>query len=148
MDSLLIRGVSQGSSLEFFERTPVDPRLPIERFKVRLTDQDLSAVGRIYTRFTETHPAPLFAQMAASWKGWQDTFTWESQDGELVLRCRQDRNGRVFIRAELRSGPTDGDWTVTTTVQAEAGQLEELARGAAMFFGAWNANRALAGPPA
>jgi hypothetical protein len=35
----------------------------------------------------------------------------------------------------VRSGPGDADWTVATMVQAEAGQLEELARRAALFFG-------------
>jgi hypothetical protein len=135
MKSFLIQGALQTCSLEFLERTPTDPCLPIERFKVRISDQDLAAVGRIYIGSNEPHPADLFAQMAARWAGWQDALTWESLDGALSLRCVQDRNGHVAIRADLRSGPTDRDWTVTTTIQAEAGQLEELARAAALFFG-------------
>jgi hypothetical protein len=135
MNSFVIQGARAASSLEFFERTPVDPHRPIERFKVRLTDQDLSAVGRIYMGSTDAPPAEVFARMAATWQGWQDPFTWVSQDGELTLSCTQDRNGHVCIRAEVRSGPGDADWTVATMVQAEAGQLEELARRAALFFG-------------
>ncbi len=88
MNSFLIQGARAASSLEFFERTPVDPGLPIERFKARLADQDFSAVGRIYIGSTETHPADLFARMAANWKGWPDSFMWESEDGGLALRLR------------------------------------------------------------
>ena len=56
-------------------------------------------------------------------------------DRELVLSCTQDRTGHVSMGVELRSGPTPGDWVVRSTVMAEAGQLEEIARRAALFFG-------------
>jgi hypothetical protein len=73
--------------------------------------------------------------MAASWRGWQGEFRWEAPEGELALGCVQDRAGHVFLRVELRSGPTEGDWAVQATIMTEAGQLEELARQAALFFG-------------
>ena len=60
---------------------------------------------------------------------------WESLDRELVLSCTQDRTGHVSMGVELRSGPKPGDWVVRSTVMAEAGQLEEIARRAALFFG-------------
>ena len=134
MDSFLIKSASGAGVLDFFERTPADPSRPIERFKVRLADQDLAAVGRVYGWY-EPHPAPLFARMAESWRGWPGTITWESPEGELTLRCTQDRTGHVAIVVELRSGPMDQDWRVRATIMAEAGQLEELARQAAAFFG-------------
>jgi hypothetical protein len=132
MGSFVIRDVDGEGFLEFFERTPTDSDRPIERFQVRLTDFELSAVARVYAY---GHPAPLFAQMAAHWRGWQGTFAWEALEGELQLRCSQDRAGHVAIQVELRSGPTPGDWTVRSTVMAEAGQLEDIARRAASFFG-------------
>src|SRR5262249_11305360 len=116
MDSFLIPSASGTASLEFFERTPTNPGQPIERFKVRLTDQDLSAVGRVYVGPSDTHPAPMFAQMAASWRGWQGEVVWESPEGELVLRASCDRAGHVSLRIELRSGPTEGDWAVRSTI--------------------------------
>src|SRR5437867_3015403 len=103
MDTFPIRSASGAGSLEFFERTPADTTLPIERFEVRLTDLDLSAVGRVYAGYTKSHPAALFAQMAASWRGWQGEFAWDSLEGELELRCAQDRTGHVSIRVALRS---------------------------------------------
>jgi hypothetical protein len=135
VDTFLIQGASGAGSLEFFERTPADPRLPVERFKVRLTHQDLSATGRVYTGHTRAHPAPLFAQMAANWKGWQGTILWESPEGDLRLLCGRDRAGHISIRVELRSGPSEHDWAVQATVMAEAGQLEDLSHEAALFFG-------------
>jgi hypothetical protein len=137
MESLLIRSASGEGALEFFERTPDDPSRPIERFKVRLTDRELTAVGGVYFcggEF-ESHPAPLFARMSARWRGGPDEFVWQALEGELTLRCTQDRVGHVMIRVELRSGPTEGDWAVQATVMAEAGQLQELARQADQFFG-------------
>jgi hypothetical protein len=135
MESFVIRNTAGSGALEFFERTPVDPRLPIERFKVRLTGLDLSAVARVYSDAVCGHPAGMFAQMAAHWKGWQGEFAWESSEGELALRCAQDRTGHVAIGVVLRSGPSEADWMVEATVMAEAGQLEEIAQEAARFFG-------------
>jgi hypothetical protein len=135
MKSFVIRNTAGSGSLELFERTPVDSRLPIERFKVRLTGLDISAVARVYPNAISGHPAPMFAQMAAHWKGWQGEFAWESSEGELVLRCAQDRTGHVSVGVVLRSGPSKADWMVEATVVAEAGQLEEIAQEAAEFFG-------------
>jgi hypothetical protein len=135
MESFLLTSASGAGSLEFFERTPGAPRLPIERFKVRLFDDELSAVARVYTDSATTHLAALFAQMAASWKGWQGDFVWESPEGEMILRCSHDRAGHVALRVALLSGLTEGDWSIQATVMAEAGQLEDLASQAAAFFG-------------
>jgi hypothetical protein len=121
--------------LEFFERTPPDPRRPLERFKVRLTGLDLEAIVRVYAEGGDPHPAPLFAQMAAHWRGWQGQFAWDAAHGGLALRGEQDRAGHVALRVELRCGPSDDDWSVRATVMAEAGQLEDLARRSAAFFG-------------
>jgi hypothetical protein len=137
MDSFLIRSAPGTGSLEFFERTPADPTRPVERYKVRLDGEDLSAVGRVYTSTggDDPHPGPLFARMSAHWRGWEGELSWSSPEGELTLHCTQDRTGHVAIRVELRSGSPSSDWSVRTTVMAEAGQLEELARQAAQFFG-------------
>jgi hypothetical protein len=137
MQSFVIRNTAGSGALECFDRTPVDPRLPIERFKVRLTGLELSALGRVYaaTGAAGGHPAPMFALMAAHWKGWQGEFVWESSEEELTLRCARDRTGHVSIGVVLRSGPSKADWKVEATVVAEAGQLEEIAQDAARFFG-------------
>lgn len=133
MGTFTVQGVTRGT-LEFYERTPADTRLPVERFLVRLTDQDLSIMARVYATGGNANPASLFAHMAAQWKGWQGDMVWASAGGEMSLSCRCDRAGHVFLGVVLRSGPTDNDWSVQTTVEVEAGQLDELASAAAAFF--------------
>lgn len=122
--------------MEFFERTPPDPSRPIERFKVRLTDMDLEAVVRVYEGWCDCRPASLFSEMANRWRGWPGELEWSSPGYELALRSSQDRAGHVALVVELRSGPSDNHWSVRATIEAEAGQLEAIAREAESFFGA------------
>jgi hypothetical protein len=135
MDAFFIPSALGTESLEFYERTPTDRQRPLERFKVVVTDHDLSAEARVYAGHADTNPAPLFAQMAANWRGWQGEIAWDSMEGELSLRSAQDKTGHVTIRVALRSGPLPSNWTVNATIMAEAGQLEQLALDAELFFG-------------
>lgn len=135
MDEFLIPSAAGGGGLLFYDRSPPDPAQPIGGFCVRVTDHNLSAIGQVYAGYAPSHPAGLFADMAAQWSGWPDALTWDSLEGELSLSCTHDRLGHVAIRVELRSGHMDDDWRVKATVLAEAGQLEAIARRAAAFFG-------------
>jgi hypothetical protein len=104
-------------------------------FCVRVSDRNLSAEACVYAGCINSHPAPLFADMARSWSGWPGELVWESLEGELALRCSHDRLGHISIRIELRSGDMPDDWLVVATVMAEAGQLEDIALRATVFFG-------------
>lgn len=110
-------------------------RQAIERFWVRVTDHNLSAAVQVWAGYSAGHPLQLFADMASRWSGWSDELTWMSLEGELVLRCGHDRRGHISIRVELRTGCMPDDWQVAATVMAEAGQLEDIARRASLFFG-------------
>ncbi len=134
MSTFVIRSATGPASLEFFERTPEAPGQALERFKVRLELPDLTAVARVYMGSADDHPASFFARMASQWRGWDGPLVWESPEGELILCATQNRAGHVSIRVEVRSGPTEKDWTLYATIQAEAGQLDDLAHQAAMFF--------------
>ena len=135
MDAFLIPSATRGGGLLFYDRSPPDCSLPINDFWVRVTDHNLSAAGQVYAGYAPSHPAPLFAEMALQWTGWPAELVWESLEGELALRCSHDRLGHIAICVELRSGLMPNDWRVIATVMAEAGQLAELASGAALFFG-------------
>ncbi len=102
---------------------------------MRISDHNLFAAAQVYAGHAPSHPAGLFADMAARWSGWPDAPTWDSLEGELSLSCTQDRLGHVAIRVELRSGHMDDAWRVEATVMAEAGQLEAIGHRAASFFG-------------
>ncbi len=135
MSEFVVPCASGEGALTFFERTPTDRNLPLERFKVRLERRDLSAVVRVYAGENADHPAALFSRMSAHWRGWPEALTWTSLEHELGLSCTQDRAGHVAIGVTIRSGPTETDWSVWATVMSEAGQLESLAHEAARFFG-------------
>lgn len=135
MIAFQVRCALTGSLLEFFERTPASPGQVIERFKARLAQPDLSAMGRVYIMDNEPHPGVFFELMAANWKGWRGELRWDSVDGALTLRAEQDCAGHVLIRINLRSGTSDADWSLDAIITAEAGQLEALANQASSFFG-------------
>lgn len=138
LDEFLIPSAAGSGGLLFHDRSPVDPAEPIDGFSVRVTDHNLSAIAHVYAGVSgcaPSHPAPLFVDMARKWSGWPGELVWESLEGELALRCSHDRLGHISIRVELRSGQMPDDWRVGATVMAEAGQLEDIARRAALFFG-------------
>jgi hypothetical protein len=131
----LIPSADRSAGLLFYDRSPVDPTTPIESFRVRVTDHNLSAASQVYAGYAPSHPASLFAHMAQHWSGWPGELVWQSLEEELALTCSHDRRGHICIRIELRSGPMPDDWRVVATIFAEAGQLEAIARRAASFFG-------------
>jgi hypothetical protein len=135
LDELLIPSAAGSGGLLFYDRSPPDPAKAIDGFSVRVSDHNLSAVGRVYAGYASSHPASLFSDMACRWSGWAGELVWQSLEGELALRCSHDRLGHISIRVELRSGYMPDDWRVEASVMAEAGQLEEIARCAALFFG-------------
>ena len=135
LDEFLIPNAAGSGGLLFYHRTPYDPDQAVERFWVRITDHNLSADAQVWAGYTAGYPLRLFTDMGRLWSGWLDELTWESLEGELAVRCSHDRRGHISIRVELRSGCMPDDWQVSATVMAEAGQLEDIARRAASFFG-------------
>jgi hypothetical protein len=135
MDEFFIPSANGRGGLHFHDRTPYESDKSILHYMVRLTDHELSAIAKVWGGYASQHPAGLFEDMARRWSGWPDEMSWESLEGEMVLRCSHDRLGHISIRAVLRSGPMENDWEVAATVMAEAGQLEDMARRARTFFG-------------
>jgi hypothetical protein len=135
LDEFLIASAAGGSTLLFYDRSPVDRARTMEGFWVRVTDHDLSAAAAVYAGYMPRNPALLFAEMARQWSGWPGELVWGSLEGDLALQCSHDRRGHIAIRTALRSGPMPDDWRVEATIIAEAGQLESIARRAAVFFG-------------
>jgi hypothetical protein len=135
MEEFLIPSATGRGGLHFYDRIPYESDKPILHYMVRLTDHDLSAIAKVWGGYASQHPAALFEEMARQWSGWPNEMSWESLEGEMLLRCSHDRLGHILIRTVLRSGPMEYDWEVAATVMAEAGQLEDIARRARAFFG-------------
>lgn len=126
-----------GTELIFFDREPPDRVEPLDYFSVRFSEPNLTARCRVYG-YHSLGLTRLFADMARQWNGWQGELAWESLEGDLKLRCSHDGLGHISIHADFRAGPDPHHWRVQATVMADAGQLEGIAKRAAIFFGAPN----------
>lgn len=125
-----------GDVLTFCGREPEDRALPIEAFTVRLELASLTASAKVWGGYSFGHPTELFAAMAARWRGWTDELAWESVEGELELGGTHDGHGHVALRVELRPDAGSDYWRVHARIRLEPGKLDEIARAAAVFFGA------------
>lgn len=137
MDEFLIQSADGEAQFLFFDRIPFERGRPIDTFSVRITDLNLSATAGVYAGYANSHPAPLFAEMARQWRGWPDELTWQSLEHELALHCTHDKLGHIRIGIQLgnRTRGWEFQWEVRAAVIAEAGQLDRLAWQAAEFFG-------------
>ena len=100
-------------------------------FVAELRGLNLTGQARVGT-YMSAGLAEMFAEMAASWRGWSGKKTWSSLEGELHLSAEADRTGHIALTVELREGAPPV-WAVTLLLIVEAGQLDALA-GAARAF--------------
>jgi hypothetical protein len=135
LEELLIRSSDGGGILCFFDRIPYETDREISQFSVRAIDQNLSAAIRVYAGYRSLHPVKFFEELAVHAHGWPGEMTWESLEGELRLPGSHDGLGHVKVRIDIQNGPLWDDWKVSTTIVMDAGQLERLAKHAALFFG-------------
>ncbi len=116
------------------------------RFELRADEKDtwIAALSRpgldaehpVYAYRPHASFSGFFADLAATWRGWEGEKTYRSLEGELLLRCTHDGVAHVTITVELRIDPV-GDWRVQGSLAVEPGQLNDLARAAEEFSRAW-----------
>lgn len=135
MHEFVIPRVDGSGGLTFFDRSPPDPETPLESFWVRLTDHNLSAAALIWGGYSGGSPVRLFDELARRWSALPDELCWQSLEGEIRIRCNNDRRGHIYIRVRLQSGFLPAGWEVESTVTTEIGQLEGIAGRAREFFG-------------
>lgn len=136
MGEFIIKGSTDGSVIEFSDRLPEDPNVPIDSFAVRVSRCDLFAATRVWA-----HDIPVnwFKQIAADWKGWEGGRKWRSLDGELELSAKNS-HGHVSFLVQIHPMEYDNDWRIYTwcvdaIVRVDAGQLDGFAKHAERFFG-------------
>jgi hypothetical protein len=76
----------------------------------------------------------FFAELAAEWKGWTAERTWASYEGGLTLSCAHDGLGHVNVAVRLAEVNSRA-WSAEAVVPLDAGQLDQVARDVAAFFG-------------
>ena len=118
--SVVIKSSHDGTSLEFSD-------LAGDYFQATLRGPDFQGCGRIYA-YEPPHLAAFFRDLAAHWQGWSGQKEWGSLEGELSFTATSDSTGHTSLAVRLRSGPYPFDWTLTTVLFIEAGQLEPIAK--------------------
>ena len=104
-------------------------------FSVELGDPDSRARLRVYA-YAPEHLAIFFSTLAKDWQGWAGEKTWESIEGEMVLRATTDRLGHITLNVRLTAPPSPPAWRFEGNVLIEAGMLEGLAARVRDFVGA------------
>ena len=117
--SVIIKSAHEGAALEFFDHAG-------GYYNVSLRGCDYHGAARVYAD-TPVHLGAFFRDLAAHWRGWQGKKEWRSLEGELAFTATSDSTGHTSLWVRLRSGPYPYDWSLTTTLLVEAGQLEQIA---------------------
>jgi hypothetical protein len=118
--SVTIKSSHDGTSIEFSD-------LVGGYFQTGLRGPDFQGSGRVYAD-EPSHLAAFFRDLAAHWQGWSGQKQWGSLEGELQFTATSDSTGHTTLGVRLRSGPYPYDWTLTTALLIDAGQLESIAK--------------------
>jgi len=124
---------TDGAILRFgdIRRLPEDNGHRMGDLTVTLVSKPISAVCRVaYAELAGW--SRFFADLAEDWRGWEGQKRWK--EFELELSGTADGKGDVALRVVLqdREGRV---WRAETLMRVEAGQLEDMAKAAADYFG-------------
>jgi hypothetical protein len=105
-------------------------------FHARLVVPHLVAETRVHLTdpAIESSLPDWFAELSAQWRGWEGERVCETYEGGLRLSCTHDGLGHIQTRVRLREASLQA-WSVEADIPLDAGQLDEVARAAAAFFG-------------
>ena len=106
---------------------PPDP----DAFTARLIAPGLSAEVAVF-HYGGDFLGQYFAELAASWRGWDGGRDWRSLEGALEFHASISKAGAVLIQVVLRNS-ADFSWRLTYDFGIENGDLDMLAREAAAF---------------
>jgi hypothetical protein len=81
-----------------------DPGRNREHIIAELRSTGLLATRRVYHGYTQgfSDLANFFAELAADWRGWEGSRSWESVEGDLRVEA-QHKFGHVQLRVTVRA---------------------------------------------
>ncbi|WP_208109470.1 DUF6228 family protein [Microbacterium sp. BK668] len=128
-----------GGRSEYLSLTPPAPATPTQAVAIL-------ALGGLHACTTvEEHwgggfedLVKFFESMEKSWRGWRETKSWESLEGELRLVAIH-RGGHIQLKVTMRRSALDGGndgWLAEGDLEIEPGEeLTRVARDVAAFAG-------------
>lgn len=75
-----------------------------------------------------------FASLAADWRGWRDTRSWSSLEGDVELSATHNGRGTISVRTYLRTeAAAHHRWNCCSELLLDAGALDRVAREARLL---------------
>jgi hypothetical protein len=118
--SIVIKSAHGGTTLDFSE-------LAGGFYRVTLSVSDVRGSCLVCDYEPAAYLRGFFRDLATNWRGWKGKKEWSSLEGELRLTATSDSVGHISLSVRIRSGPYPFDWSLSTTLLLEAGNLEQIA---------------------
>ncbi|HEV8429368.1 MAG TPA: DUF6228 family protein [Pyrinomonadaceae bacterium] len=133
-DGLTIKSSRTAGKLKFTERQPPSLNHPAEYIRVTLEDRELASSSSCIYLYEPYDFVTFFDELAPDWKGFAGEKEWKSVEEDFAQSATSNGLGVVALRVTLESGLYEDDWCVQAIIHVEAGQLEDLALRARLFF--------------
>jgi hypothetical protein len=127
-----VTSVRIGSVDEYLLLTPDESDPIVQTLNAELSTSGLRAIRTVVHSYSTGFAdlADFFALLEQDWRGWNDTRSWRSLEGDLGIEARHEF-GHVQLRATLRAyGPGWGNhgWTASASLTIDPGeQLSQIA---------------------
>ena len=106
------------------------------QFTVEVRSNELRAIREVSSYMDALGLPKLFTRLATHERPWVGSDDWSSFEGEFSLSASCDRLGHVTFSVTICGEPGAADtWQVSTSLTAELGQLQQMAKDANRLFG-------------
>lgn len=97
--------------------------VPAQYLSVTIEGPDLRASRQVYEGYDEgfSSLAGYFADLAANWRGWNGSRSYESIEGDLRIQANHD--GHVHLHVALWESTVPEGWRVEAEVRLDAGEV-------------------------
>ena len=129
MDTFIVKSAETDAQLVFSQRVGDD-------FSVEFQSQQLQIVHPVCGYTDPQGVARLFKELAAYSKPWQGHRVYQSIEQEFSISASCSSLGAVSLAVVFSRIGVRHEWSATTSIQIEFGQLTMLASNAQRFFGA------------
>ena len=129
MDTFIVKSSETDARLVFSQRVGDD-------FSVEFQSHQLQVVHSVCGYTDPQGVARLFQELAAYSKPWQGQLHYSSLEQEFGISASCSPLGAVSLAVGFSRVGAKQEWSATTTIQIEFGQLSALASNAQRFFGA------------
>ena len=106
----------------------------LDSYCITATARNFSAEIEVENPPYGLSPAEFFVSLAKEWSGWVGEKEWGAMEGECSLSASCDSIGHITLVVELNPNPCPPCWFGSVSLIVEAGQLEQLAHDAKVFF--------------